>query len=537
MANSTGASGMGAGEFDGSTSFDPDRRELLFEWDFGDGNDAIPHPAVGTLVTAFWPVDDSWYIGTVQQYNPATGEHLLNYGYGDTEWVQIGENNCRKFIFRDPSGFDINAYDYEIVRNLLVTYVGVSEECIENEFEEKYGSNFWGDQEGESIDVNLSEGECLGMRLDDENRRVVAITLEWVVNIDTILEQLKRLPHLTKLVLKSPEFESLPSCIGDFHNLKALQIHDGLIGRLERLPKEIGNLRNLEELRLRGTCVEALPEEIGKLTNLTRLVLYDTKRITSLPSPMPQNLEELILEGVEGLEELPSDIGTLTSLTTLNLAYSGIESLPDSSKSLTRLHYLILDEYTIEENPEFSVEALVQTYPSLVSFGEHGLHDEELNLALACRRARISIRRGLAASRMPHPTAPKAALWPYMLQYSAAPFNQYPPAELAELQDTDYSDNNGGYEMQGPDAIYQLLSNHQIVPRARIGLGWEALPKLWPYVLQQSTVPFNHYHPLDPHPECYKRRYDVQEQDAVYLLLSIHRGSFLGVLNCGDSSE
>ena len=41
----------------------------------------------------FWPVDSSWYIGTVQQYNAATGEHLLKYEDDDTEWVQIGESN------------------------------------------------------------------------------------------------------------------------------------------------------------------------------------------------------------------------------------------------------------------------------------------------------------------------------------------------------------------------------------------------------------------------------------------------------------
>jgi len=134
---------------------------------------------------------------------------------------------------------------------------------------------------------------------------------------------------------------------------------------------------------------------------------------------------------------------------------------------------------------------------------------------------------------MSHPVVPKAALWPYMLQHPVRPFNRFPPSKSRCLQD--YKDVD---EIQEHDAIYQLLSNHQIVPRARIGLGWTAVPKLWPYVLQRSTIPFNHYHPLEPHPKCYKRRYDVQEQDAVYLLLSIHRESFLGVLNNrGDSSK
>jgi hypothetical protein len=44
-------------------------------------------------VRVFWPVDESWYTGVVQEYDPETGEHLLKYQDGDTEWVKIGENN------------------------------------------------------------------------------------------------------------------------------------------------------------------------------------------------------------------------------------------------------------------------------------------------------------------------------------------------------------------------------------------------------------------------------------------------------------
>mmetsp|Transcript_14451 Transcript_14451/g.40234 ORF Transcript_14451/g.40234 Transcript_14451/m.40234 type:complete len:650 (-) Transcript_14451:164-2113(-) len=48
---------------------------------------------IGKKVRVFWPVDNSWYIGTVQQFNAATGEHLLQYEDDDTEWVHIGESN------------------------------------------------------------------------------------------------------------------------------------------------------------------------------------------------------------------------------------------------------------------------------------------------------------------------------------------------------------------------------------------------------------------------------------------------------------
>lgn len=48
---------------------------------------------IGKKVRVFWPVDSSWYTGTVQQYDSNSGEHLLKYQDGDTEWVKIGENN------------------------------------------------------------------------------------------------------------------------------------------------------------------------------------------------------------------------------------------------------------------------------------------------------------------------------------------------------------------------------------------------------------------------------------------------------------
>jgi hypothetical protein len=52
-----------------------------------------PNCMMGKKVRVFWPVDNSWYIGTVQQFDASTGEHLLRYDDDDTEWVKIGENN------------------------------------------------------------------------------------------------------------------------------------------------------------------------------------------------------------------------------------------------------------------------------------------------------------------------------------------------------------------------------------------------------------------------------------------------------------
>jgi hypothetical protein len=46
---------------------------------------------IGKKVKVFWPVDERWYTGTVQEFNASTGEHRLQYPDGDTEWVKIGD--------------------------------------------------------------------------------------------------------------------------------------------------------------------------------------------------------------------------------------------------------------------------------------------------------------------------------------------------------------------------------------------------------------------------------------------------------------
>ena len=51
---------------------------------------------IGKRVRVFWPVDQQWYMGIVQQYNQTTGEHQLSYPDGDTEWVKIGENDANQ---------------------------------------------------------------------------------------------------------------------------------------------------------------------------------------------------------------------------------------------------------------------------------------------------------------------------------------------------------------------------------------------------------------------------------------------------------
>jgi hypothetical protein len=46
---------------------------------------------LGKKVRVFWPVDSTWYTGVVEKFDADSGEHLLIYPDGDSEWVKIGE--------------------------------------------------------------------------------------------------------------------------------------------------------------------------------------------------------------------------------------------------------------------------------------------------------------------------------------------------------------------------------------------------------------------------------------------------------------
>jgi len=55
----------------------------------------------GKKVRVFWPVDSQWYIADVQRYDADTGEHLLRYPDGDTEWVRIGEDHTTNAQYKE----------------------------------------------------------------------------------------------------------------------------------------------------------------------------------------------------------------------------------------------------------------------------------------------------------------------------------------------------------------------------------------------------------------------------------------------------
>ncbi|AGS80636.1 leucine rich repeat protein [Leptospira phage vB_LnoZ_CZ214-LE1] len=70
------------------------------------------------------------------------------------------------------------------------------------------------------------------------------------------------------------QLKTLPKEIGQLKNLQELYLSDN---QLATLPKEIGQLKNLQELDLHNNQLATLPKEIGQLKNLQALGLINNQ--------------------------------------------------------------------------------------------------------------------------------------------------------------------------------------------------------------------------------------------------------------------
>ena len=144
---------------------------------------------------------------------------------------------------------------------------------------------------------------------------------------------------------------SLPPELGDLTNLEVLKLHQN---GFSELPAELGNLHNLKVLDLYGNTVSELPAELGNLTNLEVLTLSST-------GPLPpelgdlRSLKMLRASGVEG--PLPPELGRLTQLDTLWLHAVRSGSIPPEFGRMTSLVYLsirgVSESYLEAGDPRF----------------------------------------------------------------------------------------------------------------------------------------------------------------------------------------
>ncbi|XP_035546817.1 TMV resistance protein N-like isoform X3 [Juglans regia] len=112
--------------------------------------------------------------------------------------------------------------------------------------------------------------------------------------------------------------------------------------RLWKFPETVRNMNRLRQLDLDGIALEELPSSIGHLTSLTYLSLRSCKRLLSLPSAICglTSLKTLALFGCSQLEEMPEGLGNLEHLEELDLSETAIRKFPSSITRLQNLRML-----------------------------------------------------------------------------------------------------------------------------------------------------------------------------------------------------
>ncbi|KAM3731591.1 hypothetical protein ACB098_12G175400 [Castanea mollissima] len=174
--------------------------------------------------------------------------------------------------------------------------------------------------------------------------------------------------HLTGLIkLDLRECKNLSSLSNGCCCLMSLKILT-LFGcsKLDTLPKNLGNIKGLEELDLSGTAITRLPLSVVHLKNLKILSLRGCVGLSSKSfnkllsfhlvqrkrSPDPMGMLECCLQGLWSLTQLdlsycnirmiPDVLGTLSSLKRLNLIGNNFVCLPKSIIQLSNLGVLYL---------------------------------------------------------------------------------------------------------------------------------------------------------------------------------------------------
>ncbi len=124
---------------------------------------------------------------------------------------------------------------------------------------------------------------------------------------------------------------------------RLLLVSNGLTGEV---PAELGNLSNLQILRLEGNQLTGeIPVELGSLSNLEWLYLHRNQLTGEIPAELGNlsNLTRLILFGNQLSGEIPAELGNLPNLVWLHLSENQLSGeIPAELGNLPNLTWLYL---------------------------------------------------------------------------------------------------------------------------------------------------------------------------------------------------
>lgn len=163
--------------------------------------------------------------------------------------------------------------------------------------------------------------------------------------------ELKNLKNLVYFATIANELTSLPKGFGTIPELMELRIHSA---KLDSLPAELTYMGGLRNLEIQNNMSDTLhfPSTIGYLSSLTSLLIFNSN-IDTIPQSFGhlKKLKELTLV-MCGLQKIPAPVTRISTLEQLIVDNNQIQKLPESLYKMKKLKYLSLKSNKLTSIPD-----------------------------------------------------------------------------------------------------------------------------------------------------------------------------------------
>ena len=153
---------------------------------------------------------------------------------------------------------------------------------------------------------------------------------------------------------------TLPSSLVNLTSMTSLHLGNNLI--TGSIPWQWGLSTSIMSINLNHNQLSGgIPPELVNMTALQYLDLHNNLLSGSIPTTLPPNLGTLLLQNNSFSNDIPTQLGSLTSLTCLRLSYNQLTgNIPAQLGNLTSLWYLELEHNLLTGNIPSGLGSLTQ---------------------------------------------------------------------------------------------------------------------------------------------------------------------------------